>query len=150
MRWDRREVLLTTTGAVAVAVFPARGAGSDGGRRRTGRHGGVLVPLGPYSGELLFWETSVEMFVSDGFGDELQPRKLKARARLVRADRSTAPIDAEFRAAGDRLRADADLVGARAVEATIDLLRDGETHTGRARWRIEEDRGRLHDGVGKI
>jgi hypothetical protein len=139
----RRRWLAGLAPLLAAMTIDARITSSA--ERKTGGHGGLLVKLGPYTGEVLFWENSVELFLLDSKGGDVPLAAVGVRAKLARNDRK-APIEVRFQPGGDRLRANVDLVGARSIEAVLELeLENRKRHRARVVWRIEDDRGRLDD-----
>ena len=79
--------------AVAVAVVALLWCGSaqaQGDRSAVEADNPLATPvdLGPYRGELLVWETGVELTVLDPAGVVLAPRRVQAHVTVVR------PVDA--------------------------------------------------------
>ncbi len=142
----RRRWLFVVGGAVLAAAggAPAR-AGEP--RKPTGRSGGLVVPLGPYTGELLVWETTLDLVLFDAKGALVGPAPFKATARLRKTSGKGGEAEEllTLHPAEDRLRARWDGSDVRAMTVAVELEGEGKTYAGAVEWRRGLDRARIND-----
>jgi hypothetical protein len=107
------------------------------------------VDLGPYRGDLLVWETGLELTVYDQTGKALPPKRVQALATIVRRDGkiSDRPGDktAPFHDRQTHSRAAIDLTGVRELEIKISVVIAGQRHEDTVIWRLIDDRARIND-----
>lgn len=139
-----RRGLLTNALALLVATS---GRTEAKAKPRTGGHGGLLVPLGPYDAELLIWETSLQLIVSDRAGKTLDPKRFQANARITKRDGAAKDLRLSLAARGERLRSPAPLEGAKTLTVELTLREQARTYTAALEWRRDEDRARIQDGM---
>lgn len=123
-------------------------AAAESTKRTTGKRGGLLVPLGPHVGEVVVWETEVELFVYDAEGERVDARRLKGRLNAAPEDKDgkkVAAIAAPLVLRETHLKANADLSEAKLADLRFTVEFPDGTYEGKVRWRRGMDRARLND-----
>jgi hypothetical protein len=134
---------------VAVVVVLWSGSVFAQGSKASADHVGssiaTPVDLGPYRGDLLVWETGLELTVYDQAGKTLPPKRVQAQATLVRRDGKSSEQTAVFVDRKTHGRAVIDLTGVRELELKISVVIAGQRHEDTVTWRLIDDRARLND-----
>jgi hypothetical protein len=138
--------------AVAVAVVVLLWCGSaqaQGDRSAVEADNPLATPvdLGPYRGELLVWETGLELTVLDPAGVVLAPRRVQAHVTVVRRDGKASDKAASFQQRKAYSWAPLDLTGVRELQLKITLVVGGQRHEDTITWRLIDDRARINDGL---